>query len=84
MLSSYAVFELLGFLQQAAPRRVLIQRPAFAGAHGDMPVKTGSFRPLERALVAGIRKHHRFFTLQQSMTLRDTIDIGRCANEGVH
>jgi hypothetical protein len=33
---------LLGFVQQAAPRRVLIQRPALAGAHGD------SFGKLDR------------------------------------
>jgi hypothetical protein len=31
-------FELLRILQQATARRVLIQCPAFAGAHGDMPV----------------------------------------------
>ena len=49
-----------------------------------MPVNTGGFRPLDRALVTGIRKHHSFFTVQQSMTLRDIVDIGRSADDGVH
>lgn len=83
-LRANAGFELLGFVQQAAPRQVLIQRPAFAGARGDMPVNTGGFRPLDRALVTDIRKHHSFFTVQQSVTLRDIVDIGRSADDGVH
>ena len=49
-----------------------------------MPVNTGGFRPLDRALVTGIRKHHSFFTVQQSMTLRDIVDIGRSADDDVH
>ena len=62
-LRANAGFELLGFVQQAAPRRVLIQCPAFARSHGDMPVNTRGFWPLDRALVTGIRKNQNFRTV---------------------
>ena len=39
-LRTDAGFKLLGFLQQAAPNKVLLQCPALAWAHGDMPVNT--------------------------------------------
>ena len=77
-------FELLGFIQQAAPRRVLVQCPALAGPHRDVPVNTRSLQPLDRTEVARIRKHHSFFTVQQSMALRDIVDVGRCADHAVH
>ena len=83
-LRSNAGFELIGFVQQAAPRRVLIQRPALAGAHGDMPVNTRGFWPLDRAFVTGIRKHHDFLAMQQAMALRNIVDIGCGADDGVH
>ena len=54
-LGSNAGFELLGFVQQAALKGVLVQYPALAGAHGDMPGHTRSFWPLDRSLVTGIR-----------------------------
>ena len=63
---------------------MLVQCPALAGAHGDMPGHTRSFWPLDCTKVAGIRKHHRFFTVQQAMTLRHVAGIGRCADDGMH
>jgi hypothetical protein len=63
---------------------VLVQRPALAGAHGDMPVNIRSFWPLDCPKVAGIGKHHSFFTVQQSMALRDIVYIDCCPNDGVH
>jgi hypothetical protein len=83
-LRANAGFELLGFVQQAAPRRVLVQCPAFARAHGDMPFNTSGFWPLDRALITGIRKHHNFLAMQQVMALRDIVDIGRSPNDGVN
>ena len=62
-LRANAGFELLGFVLQAAPMRVLIQCPAFARSHGDMPVNTRGFWPLDRALVTGIRKNQNFRTV---------------------
>jgi hypothetical protein len=49
-----------------------------------MPVNTHGFRPLDCSLVTGIGKKHRFLTVQQAMTLRDIVDIGRCTDDGVH
>jgi len=83
-LRANAGFDLLGFVQQAAPGRLIVQRPSLAWTHGDMPANTRSFWPLDCPKVAGIRKDHRFFTVQQAMTLRDIVDIGRCADDGVH
>ena len=83
-LRANAGFELLGNVEQAAPRRVLTQCPAFARSHGDMPVHVRGFWPLDRALVTGIGKRDRFFTVQQAMALLDIVDIGRCADDGVH
>ena len=83
-LRAHAGFELLGFLQQTVPRRVLIQYPTFARAHGNVPVHARGFWPLDRSLVTGIRKHHSFLTMQQGMALRDIVDIGCCAYDGVH
>jgi len=83
-LRANAGFDLLGFVQQAAPRRLLVQRPSLAWTHGDMPFNTRSFWPLDCPKVAGIRKDHRFFAVQQAMALSDIVDIGRCADDGVH
>jgi len=83
-LRANASFDLLGFVQQAAPRRLLVQRPSLASTHGDMPVNTRSFWPLDCPKVACIRKDHRFFAVQQAMALSDIVDIGRCADDGVY
>jgi hypothetical protein len=82
-LRANAGFDLLGFVQQAAPRRLLVKRPLLAWTHGGMPVNARGVRPLDCPRVAGIRKDHPFFTLQQAMTLRDIVDICRCADDGV-
>ena len=83
-LGTHAGFELLGFVQQATPARILVQRPAFTWTHGHVPVHCRGFWPLVRTLVTGIRKHHGLLTVQQPMALRDVVDVGRRSNDGVH
>lgn len=56
-LSPHVGLHLLSFVQQVTPRRVLIQCPAFARAHGHMPVHARGLGSLGRTLVARIRKH---------------------------
>ena len=75
-----AGLELLGFVQQVAPVRVLVQRPTFNRSHVDMPVHARGFWSLDCTLLTGVRKHHNFLTMQQAMTLRDIFDIGSCAD----
>ena len=49
-----------------------------------MPAHARGFQSLDSSLVTGIHKHHSLLTVQQSMALRDIVDIGRCTDDGVH
>jgi GalNAc-alpha-(1->4)-GalNAc-alpha-(1->3)-diNAcBac-PP-undecaprenol alpha-1,4-N-acetyl-D-galactosaminyltransferase len=83
-LGTHTGLHLLGFVQQAAPGRILVQRPALAGAHGHMPIHTCGLRAFGRSLVTGISKHHLLLSMQQAMALRDIVDVGSRTNDGMH
>ena len=75
--------ELFCLFAQRAPRRVLV-RLAFARSHRNVPIHAFRFRPLAGAKVAGIGKHHFFLSVQQAVSLSHVVDVGRCADDGVH
>ncbi len=76
--------ELFGLVQQVAPRRILLQCPAFARAHGYVPGYACGFLSFLCSLIASIGKDYSFFSVQQSMALGHVVDVGRCANDAVH
>ena len=44
----------------------------------------GRFIPFGSTLIAGIGKHHRLLSVQQTMPLGHVVDVGRCADDGMH
>jgi len=83
-LGAHAGLELLGLVQQAAPRRLLVQRPALARTHGHVPVHAGGFRSLAGSLVTRIGKHHGLLTMQQAVALGHIVDVGCGTDDSVH
>ena len=83
-LGPYAGLDLLGLVQQAAPRRMLIQRSALAWTHGNVKVQACSFSPLAGSLVARTGKDDCLLAIQKAVSLGDIVDIGGCADDGVH
>jgi len=75
-LGAHAGLELLGLVQQAVPRRLVIQRAALARTHGHVPVHAGGFRPLAGSSVARIGKHHVLLTTQQAVALGHIVEVG--------
>ena len=53
-LGAVVCLDLLGFVQQVAPIRVLVHCQVLTLAHDDMPVNTGILLSLNYPLVAGI------------------------------
>ena len=82
-LGPHTGLEFLGFFSELAPRRVLLPR-ALARAHGHVPIHARGLCSLAGTKVARIGKHHVLLAMQQAMTLRDIVDIGSSADDGVH
>ena len=74
-LGAHAGLELLGLVQQTAPRPLPVQRPALARLQGQMPVDFGGRRRLGCALLARISKRHRLLTMQRALALGRIVDV---------
>ena len=85
-LGTYAGFHLFELVQDGTYGAALVQRPAFARAHGHMPIGFDAlnFFALGHTLVAGIGKHIGFLTVDQLAGLRHVVDVGRRPHHGVH
>jgi len=83
-LGAHAGFHLLSLVQQTAPWRVLIQSPALAWAHCDMPLHCGGLSSLGRTLVTRIGKDDCFLTMQKAVSLGHIVGVGCGANDGVN
>ena len=82
-LGPHAGLEFFGFFVQLAPGCVFLSL-ALTRSHGHMPVHARGLRAFAGALIPGISKHNRFFTVQQAVALGDIIDVCRSADDGVH
>ena len=82
-LGANAGLDLFCLVQQVAPGRVLVECPALARAHGNLPIDTCGFISLGCSLIAGVSKDNCFLAVQQRLALSDGVDVGRCPNDGV-
>jgi hypothetical protein len=78
-----AGLDLLQLLDQSVTAAAVVQRLALARSHRHVPVHSRRLGPLHGALVTRIGKHVRLLAVQQGVALRDVVDVGRCADDGV-
>ena len=82
-LDPHACLELLSLLGKRTTGRLLLLY-AFARAHGHLPLHARGFGALGCPLVARVSKYNLLISMQQPMTLRHIIDVGRCFDDGVY
>lgn len=87
-LGSDAGLGLLKLLQHSAHRRVLVQHPTLARHHGHVPFHLGmlglNFPSLLNTPIARVGKDICFLAMQQCVSLRDVVRVGRRGGHAVH
>ena len=89
-LGPHAGLQSLDLLQQFVQLPIGIERLALARAHGYVPLDLGlgcaplHLLALVHALVARVTPGMLLFVMQQACCLRHIVDVGSCADDGVH